>query len=168
MEQLLNSFGIKWEILIWQVINFGVLFFVLSRFLYKPIKRLMQERENKIAESLKKAEELDEKSKKFEEELRQKMSEQRKEIEEMHQKAMSQQEMLRKDLKAKAEEEVQKIISEAKDMAAAEKEQILSSLEAEVKQLAVSLASKVLEREIDEEKEKELLENALGVLKKEK
>ena len=168
MAEIFKSFGIEWKILIWQVINFGLLFAALSYFFYKPVKKLMSEREGKIADSLKNAENLEKKSKELEVEFKKKMTEQRMEIEEMHKKAKSAGDELRKELKAKAESESSRVIEEARKTANQEKAEILKSLEDEVKGLAITLASKVLERNIDEKTERKFMEEALGELKKEK
>lgn len=165
MEQILKSFGIEWKILIWQVVNFGVLFWILSRFLYKPLKRAIHDREKKIASSLHEADQLKKKSKEMEDEFKRQMTDQRKEIEEMHEKARKANGQLRKELRARAEEESKRIIGEARATAEEEKKEIMTSLEDEVKRLAVALATRVLEKEIDEEKEKELMKEAVDVLK---
>ena len=166
MNEIFKSFGIEWKILIWQIINFGLLFAALSYFFYKPVKKLMKEREGKIAESLKNAENLEKKSKELEVEFKSKMTEQRLEIEEMHKKAKAAGDELRKELRVKAESEAERIIGEAKKTATQEKAEILKSLKDEVKGLAVALASKVLERNIDEKTERKFMEEALGEFKK--
>src|SRR3989338_814986 len=166
--ELLRSFGIEGKVLLWQIINFGLLFAVLWYFLYKPIKKIMAERESKISDSLNKATQLEEKSKKLEDELKVKMAEQRKELEEMHTKALAQQDKVRKDMKALAEEEARKIVEEARSIIAQEKQNMFVALESEVKQLAATLATKILEKEVDEKSQKKLMEEALAVLKSKK
>ncbi|HCA66814.1 MAG: ATP synthase F0 subunit B [Candidatus Jacksonbacteria bacterium RIFOXYA2_FULL_44_7] len=165
MDQLLKSFGIEWKILIWQVINFAVVFFILSRFLYKPLKKAIHDREKKISASLDAADKLKKKSKEMEDEFKQKMADQRKEIEEMHVKARAANEKLKSELRAQAEEESKRMITEAKTRAEEEKKEIMVTLESEVKMLAIALAGKVLEKEIDEAKEKELMKSAISALK---
>lgn len=165
MSELLKSFGIQGKILLWQVVNFGILFLALWFILYKPIRRLLEEREGKVAESLEKAEQLEKKSQALEGEFRQKMIEQRKELEELHTKALKEQEKIKKEMRERTEKEAQKFMEEARTLALEEKAQILQSLEQEVKQTAVFLAGKILEKEIDEEKQKELLVQAIKILK---
>ncbi len=166
MDQLLKSFGIEWKILIWQVINFVVVFFILSRFLYKPLKKAIHDREKKISASLHTADQLKKKSKEMEDEFNQKMADQRKEIEDMHGKARAANEKLKAELRSQAEEESKRMITEAKTRAEEEKREIMISLESEVKKLAIALAGKILEKEIDGEKEKELMKEAIEALKK--
>lgn len=56
MEQLLEVFGINWKLLAAQSVNFGLLVFGLTYFLYKPVLKLLAEREQKIAAGVKAAE----------------------------------------------------------------------------------------------------------------
>ncbi len=58
---ILNEFGIKPILLAAQVVNFLILLYILKRFLYKPILKVLNERKNKIADSLKNAEEIERK-----------------------------------------------------------------------------------------------------------
>lgn len=57
MDSLLSAFGINGELLIAQLINFGVLFAGLSYLLYKPVLKILDERSAKIAEGVRSAEE---------------------------------------------------------------------------------------------------------------
>jgi tRNA A37 threonylcarbamoyladenosine synthetase subunit TsaC/SUA5/YrdC len=54
MEKLLESFGIDYKILIAQIINFSLIFFLLYKFLFNPLKKVIEERKKKIYEGLKK------------------------------------------------------------------------------------------------------------------
>ncbi|MDP2720915.1 MAG: F0F1 ATP synthase subunit B [bacterium] len=62
--EILKTFGVEPILLLAQIVNFVILIFILQRFLYKPILRVLEERKNKIATSLKQAEEI---QKRFEE-----------------------------------------------------------------------------------------------------
>lgn len=166
--ELLRSFGIEGKILLWQIINFGLLFAVLWYFLYKPIKKVMAERESKISESLNKAQELEEKSQALEKNLKNTMAQQRKELEDMHTKALAQQEKVKKELKMRAEEEAKKIVEEARSIIAQEKQNMFVVLESEIKHVAIALAEKILEKEIDEKAQKKMMEEALATLKDKK
>ncbi len=56
MDQLFAAFGIDWRLLLIQAVNFGLLLAVLSYFLYKPVLKMIDERREKIAESVRTAE----------------------------------------------------------------------------------------------------------------
>lgn len=52
MSTFIEKFGIDWKLMIAQLINFGVVFFVLRAFAYKPILKLLDERKKKIEDGL--------------------------------------------------------------------------------------------------------------------
>lgn len=57
--EILNQFGVNPILLAAQVVNFLILLFILKRFLYKPILQVLEQRKQKIEESLKNAEEIE-------------------------------------------------------------------------------------------------------------
>ncbi|MSU73721.1 ATP synthase F0 subunit B [Candidatus Kaiserbacteria bacterium] len=61
MSQLLAVFGVDWKLLLVQAVNFGLLLSVLTYFLYKPVLRIIDERQRKIAEGVKTAAAADQK-----------------------------------------------------------------------------------------------------------
>lgn len=54
-----KSFGIQPILLAAQIVNFLILLYILKRFLYKPILKVLDERKKKVEESLKKTEEIE-------------------------------------------------------------------------------------------------------------
>jgi F-type H+-transporting ATPase subunit b len=94
------------------------------------------------------------------------MAEQRRELEEMHKKAETEHEKLRKELAVKAEQEATRILNEAREAAFQEKSEIMKSLEEEVGKNAVLIVSHILKKEMTEQRQKELLQEALEALKK--
>ncbi len=55
MEQIISVFGIDWKLILIQAVNFGLLLFVLHRFLYKPVFAVIDARREKIERSVKNA-----------------------------------------------------------------------------------------------------------------
>ncbi len=56
MSEFAAAFGLDWKLLIIQAINFGALLAILSYFLYKPLMKMIDERQAKIAEGVRMAE----------------------------------------------------------------------------------------------------------------
>jgi F-type H+-transporting ATPase subunit b len=56
MDEIINAFGIDARLIIIQIVNFAILMAALGYFLYKPVLKLLREREEKIAQGLKDAE----------------------------------------------------------------------------------------------------------------
>ncbi|GHT37972.1 ATP synthase subunit b [Endomicrobiia bacterium] len=53
---IIQRFGLEAKLFLFQLINFLVIVFVLKKFLYTPLKRILDERKNKIDQSLRDAE----------------------------------------------------------------------------------------------------------------
>ncbi len=52
METFVEKFGIDWKLMLAQLINFAVVFFLLRAFAYKPILKLLDARRKRIEEGL--------------------------------------------------------------------------------------------------------------------
>ena len=58
MEKILSEFGVQPILLAAQVVNFLILLFLLKKFLYGPILKVLEKRKDVIAQSLKNTEEI--------------------------------------------------------------------------------------------------------------
>jgi len=52
MEDFINTFHIDWKLMIAQLFNFGIVFLAFYLLASKPLRKLMQEREDKIAKGI--------------------------------------------------------------------------------------------------------------------
>ncbi len=59
MSELFSAFGLNWKLLLIQGLNFGILLFVLWKYLYGPVLKMIDERRTAIAEGVQKAEAAD-------------------------------------------------------------------------------------------------------------
>jgi len=66
--EILQTFGVQPTLLIAQIVNFLILLFILKKFLYKPILKVLAQRKEKIAQSLKDVEEIEKRLKEANEE----------------------------------------------------------------------------------------------------
>lgn len=99
----LTSLGIDLKLLIAQVVNFGILLFILTKFLYKPLLKLLDERKQKIAQGL-------DDSQKAETKLAQASTASKKQISE----AVTQANLIIENAKKEAEVEAGQILDKAK------------------------------------------------------
>jgi F-type H+-transporting ATPase subunit b len=54
---LLGTFGLNWKLFLAQLVNFAVIIFVLTKWVYRPLIKTMDERAKKIQDGVKNAEE---------------------------------------------------------------------------------------------------------------
>lgn len=162
---ILESFGIDVKILLWQVINFGVLFVVLSIFLYRPLDRILRQRKNKVVGSLAQAKQSEQKARQTEQRLKQAVEAERTKMEQAQQEALRQQAKVLAQERAEAEQRVKKLLQEAEAEAKAERQRLLAEVKHEVEATSVKLAGAILQRELSPADERRMLSEAIRQLK---
>lgn len=144
--EILNNFGIQPTLLLAQVVNFLIILFLLKKFFYKPIIKVLEDRKKRIEESLANAQSIEEKLQKTQEQSAQILEEARenakaviddakKESERIYQQAHD-------DARSTARETVEKAKSEIERL----KLDMQKQLESETLSLAATIAKKVLGR----------------------
>jgi F-type H+-transporting ATPase subunit b len=61
MSELFSAFGINWKLLLIQAVNFGLLLSALTYFLYKPVLKIIDDRQKTIADGVRTAQLADKK-----------------------------------------------------------------------------------------------------------
>ena len=163
--KLLAALGLDWKILIAQLVNFAIFFFVLFKFGYKPIIEFLNERKEKIAAGVKDAEKAKDKLAESEEKEREIILAAKKEAAAIVEDARDRADKKRKDIMENAREEIGKIIEAEKLKIQAEKSETLKAIRKEVSGLIALSLEKVLSEKIDAEKDKELIEKSLKDIK---
>ena len=97
--ETLSALGIDVKLLIAQIINFGVILFILIKLLYKPVLRTLENRKKQIAESIKKVEEIDRRVITIESECKAKLEETRKDIDALIEDAKENAGKLKKEIR---------------------------------------------------------------------
>lgn len=124
----LSDFGVNPVLLAAQVVNFLILLFLLKKFLYGPILRVLQERRKKIEDSLKNAEEIElqlQKTKEQSEKMIAKTLEESQKILDDTNKAAAQ---ILEDTHKTAEQILMKAAEDAKKFVELEKVQMISQV----------------------------------------
>ena len=150
---LVGKFGIEWELIVAQAINFVVVAYLLWRFAFKPVMTTLDERQHKIAEGLQFAEEskkqLEETEKRQAEVLREANTKAQEILHEARDKAQQLADKM-KDETASQIEDMRRRAEEANEL---ERRKMLTEVRQEIARLVVLTSGKVLQRELgDEEK----------------
>lgn len=149
MEQLFEKFGLHLNLLIAQIINFGVLFFVLYKFAYKPILGILDKRREKIESSLHQAKEIEERTKKLEEEISRKIATAKRDADALMAEGREIGEKSRNEILIRTNQEVGKMLEKAKADMAAEKERMMSDIQDYIIKTSVVIVEKVLRDKLD-------------------
>jgi F-type H+-transporting ATPase subunit b len=157
----LGTLGINVKIFLAQLLNFTVVLIVLWRFAYKPIVKLLDDRQKKVEKSLKDAADVEKRVKQLEEERKEVLLQARHEARVALEKAQGDAEARKAEMLAKAKEEVSGVVRQGKVQLQAEKEAMLRDARQEIVQLAVESARKILEESVTEKKSQALAEEVI-------
>lgn len=154
-----------WQELVIGSIAFALLAFVLLRFVMPRMESMYQARVEAIEGGLKRAEAAQAEANKLLEQYKAQLAEARTEAAKIRDDARADAEAIRQDVLAKAREESDRIIAAGKEQLAAERQNLVRELRAEVGTLAVDLASKIVgEALADEARRKGTVERYLASL----
>ena len=140
-------------LLFWMVVIFGLVFFLLWKFGFPIITSMVEKRNATIEKSLKDAHQIEAQMAGMLAEHAQMLEDARKEQAQILREAADTRSKLIADAKDQAREEAAKILAEARSEIEAEKEAALRDVRKEVAVLSVSIAEKILRKELSEDKE---------------
>ena len=147
--------------LVAQIVNFLILVVVVSWFAYKPIMKIMDERQSKIATDLKNAEDTKIEAQNVKKEYERQLTEARSEAQAIIDKANKTAKEAYDQMLAQAREEQENIFKTAKEQIEREKANALLEVRGEVVSLSMQLASKVIAKKIDEQADKKIIDDFL-------
>jgi len=143
MGETLQSLGIYWPKLIAQAINFAIVLFILWKFAYRPVLAMLEQRRQKIAESITNAENI-------KAELARTEAERKEVLQRANDQAVKLIEQARAAAARVQEQETQKaiaaaeqIIAKAREAAAQDRARMLTELKREVGRLVVQTTATV-------------------------
>ncbi|MCF7820137.1 MAG: F0F1 ATP synthase subunit B [Candidatus Pacebacteria bacterium] len=163
--ELLEALGLNLKILLAQLVNFAVLFFVLWKFAYKPIFKMLEERRNKIAKGVKDADKAEDKLKEAKVKEQELINAAKKEALQIIEEARERAEAKKQSVIDKTKEEIGQIINAEKEKIQQEKADTLKSIKADVSELVILAVEKVLQEKLAGAKDEELVAKAIKGLK---
>lgn len=139
-----------------QILNFLFLVFILAKFAYKPLMRMMEERKNKIAGDLETAEKAKAEAEGIKAEYAAKLAAARQEAQEIVENARKTAQIARDKIMAETKAEQEQAIASAKEAIAREKQQALGEIRGQVINLSLIAASKIVEQKLGSEEDKKI------------
>lgn len=159
--ELLNNLGINGKLLLAQIVNFLVLLFVLYKFAYGPVLKVLNERTSKIEKGLKDAEDAQKKLAEIAEKEKEVLAKARKQAQEIVAKAEEVAVKSKEEIIASAKQQSEKILSDSAKKIESEKTLMFQEVKKQVAELVISATGRVIDEKLDEKKDKEIIEKAI-------
>ena len=147
MEKLISEFSLG--LFFWQSAIFLGLLFLLRKFAWKPILNAVNEREASIKDALDSAEQARIEMENLQSENQRLLKEARKEKEFLIKEALKTKNQIIGEAKKEAQNEAEKILSQAQESIQSEKKAALKELKNQVGSIAIDIAEKVINKELD-------------------
>lgn len=137
------------------------LFFVMSHFLFDPVRKMLEDRKNRIAQDLSDASSQKEEAAALKEKYDEKLSEVDKEAEEILKEARKKALATENKIVAEAKEEAARIIARANSEAELAKKKVADDVKREMVTIASVMAGKVVAASIDTKVQESLIDETL-------
>ncbi|MBA1146658.1 F0F1 ATP synthase subunit B [Ectothiorhodospiraceae bacterium WFHF3C12] len=145
--------------LIGQIIVFAFLVWFTMKFVWPPITRAMEERQKKIAEGLQSAERGEHELELAQKRATEVLKEAREQAAEIVDQANKRGNDIVEEAKTNAQQEAERIVANQRAQMDQELQKAREELRGQVTELAISAASKILEREVDAKAHKGLIDD---------
>lgn len=153
----MKELGIDGLVLLAQIVNFGILFFVFKKFVYARVLKMLDDRREEISHGLKMAKAAEEQEAKMKEKQEKLTQEARRDARHMVEDAKKQADKERKDIIAKAHEEAHTILAKARVQADKQQEAQTASMRSEAVELAIEMTRRLLGSDLSKEDHRKLL-----------
>ena len=146
---------------VWTILTFLLLVFVLAKFAWKPLLKMLQDREDMIRSSLEDAEKAKSELERLNKESEAIMANARSEAQSILADGKAAAEKVKDGIIAKSKEQANKIREDAGKQIQVEKDKAISEIKEEVVNLTLSVAEKLIQKNLSDADNKSLIEESL-------
>ncbi|GAB1418826.1 F0F1 ATP synthase subunit B [Bacteroidales bacterium] len=139
----------------WMVLVFGIVFFILKKFVWPPILQSLKDREQHIEESLQLADATREEMKKLKLDNEVLLKEAKEEREAMMNEARKVREKLLEDARVKATAEAERIVESARQQIENERKAAITDIKNQIAEISIEVAEKILREKLQTPKDHE-------------
>jgi F-type H+-transporting ATPase subunit b len=164
MGDTLQSLGVYWPKLIAQMVNFAIILFILWKFAYRPVLKILEERRQKVAEAMINAQKAREELARTEAQRQQVLAETNAQANKLIEEARAAAAKVREEETQKAIKEAEQIVSKAREAAALEHARMLADVKRELGRLVVATTSKVTGKVLTPDDQRRLNEETTRAL----
>ncbi|QHT63502.1 F0F1 ATP synthase subunit B [Paenibacillus lycopersici] len=153
---------IEWSNFFIQLIAFGILYWLLSRYAFGPLFSIMEQRKQFVKEQLDNAENSRKQAEQQFEEQKQTLQQARKDAYDILEQAKQTSSKQADEIVQTAKSEASRLKDEAVKDIESEKNKAIAALRGQVSGMSVMIASKIIEKQIDDKSQEQLVNQYLN------
>ena len=151
--------GVNPFTMIFAWVNLLILYLFLKKLLFKPVKNMIDTRQKEIDDMYSDAEESRTSAEAMKLEYEEKLERASEESEEILKKAVRRAQLKEEEILAEANEKAARTLERAEEQVELEKKRAINEVKDEVTEMAISIASAVIERDVSENEHKDLIDS---------
>lgn len=151
--------GVNFWTMIFAWCNLLILYILMKKFLFGPIKNMIDSRQKEVDDMYSSAEEAERRAHELEAEYTEKISMAKEESEEIVRTAQRRAILREEEIIKEAEATADRIIERAGEEIELERRRAVNDIKDEVSAMAISIAEAVIERDIKEEEHREMIDS---------
>ncbi len=164
VERIAATFGVDWAHLLAQVVSFSIVCFILYRFAYRPVLKMLEVRRQQIAQGLANAEQIKAELARTEAQRKEVIAQANGEANKLIEEARVAASRLREQETQKAIASAEQIVAKAREAAAQDYARMLAELKREVGRLVVQATATVTGKILTSEDQRRLAEETVKEL----
>ncbi len=141
----------------WTVLTFLILLFILKKVAWKPILTALDERENKIKESLEMAEKAKAEAQRLIEENKLNMAKAGEEAQKILAESRKYAEQLKQQMLEESKAQAARMLSDASQEIERKKQEAFGEIKAQVAEISINIAEKLLRKNLDKKAQDEIV-----------
>jgi F-type H+-transporting ATPase subunit b len=155
----------QWGLMVWTLITFTIAVYILWKFAFGPIQRLLDERRQAVQESMNAAEQARDEAHRLLEEYKETLAKVRLEAEEILERSRTTGEHAKAELMTEARAQSDRVLAQAHDQIERDTRAALRELKGQIAELTALAAEKVAAGSLSDKDQQRLIDEALAELK---
>ena len=162
LDKFESFVGVNLWTMIFAWINLLILYLFLKKLLFKPLKDMIDSRQQEIDDMYSDAESARSTADELKTQYEEKIDKANEESEQILKSAVRRAQLKEEEILKEAGEEAARVLERAEEQIALEKKQALNEIKNEVSAMAIGIASAVIERDVSENEHRELIDDFIN------
>ncbi len=163
-DKPVNILDLKWDLSLWTLVVFGLLYFVLRKWAWKPMLEGLQKREENIRSAVEEAQRARDEAQRLRDQLQREVDKAHEKVRDILDQARRDAQHMTEEMVAKARAEIQADRDRLRREIETARDQALQDLWNRTAQLATMISAKAIRRQLTPEDHRRLVDEALAEL----
>lgn len=162
LDKFESFVGVNFWTMIFAWVNLLILYLLFKKFLFAPIKNMIDSRQKEIDDMYSDADNARKSAKQLQTEYEEKLNHAEAESEQILKNAVRRAQLKEEEILKEADRQAERTMERAHEQIALEKKQAINDVKDQVGAMAIGIASAVIERDVSEDEHKKLIDDFIG------